>query len=76
MSSETIKEEVKSKYGEAARRVAGGATGSCCATTCCGADNDPITRDLYDDTQKGLLPEAAVVAIPLFWSNTRPLVLT
>src|SRR5947209_20495480 len=62
MSSEAIKEEVKSKYGEAARRVAGGGTGSCCATTCCGGDNDPITRDLYDETQKGLLPDAALQA--------------
>ncbi|HVH87081.1 MAG TPA: arsenite methyltransferase [Terriglobales bacterium] len=62
MSTETIKETVKSKYGEVARRVASGGSGSGCAPTCCGTDADPITRDLYNDAQKCILPDAAVKA--------------
>jgi SAM-dependent methyltransferase len=58
-----MKEVVKAKYGEAARRVASGEVGSCCnASACCGAEVDPITKDLYDDSQKGSLPDAAVKA--------------
>jgi len=52
-----VKEMVKGRYGEAARRVASGATCSCCDT-----DVDPVSRDLYDKTEKALLPEAAVTA--------------
>jgi len=58
----TIKDEVKTKYGEAARRVASGESGACCAPSCCGTQIDPITRDLYDSSQKSLLPDAAVKA--------------
>ncbi|PYY13556.1 MAG: arsenite S-adenosylmethyltransferase [Acidobacteria bacterium] len=58
----TIKDEVKTKYGEAARRVASGEFGACCAPSCCGTQIDPITRDLYDSSQKSLLPDAAVKA--------------
>jgi len=60
--TETIKEVVKSKYGEAARRVAAGESNSCCGAAACGADIDPITRDLYDVSQTGILPEQAVKA--------------
>ena len=43
----SVKDVVKEKYGEAARRVASGETNSCCgASVCCGTDVDPITRDL------------------------------
>ena len=64
---ETIKATVREKYGEVARRVAGGETGSCGATgSCCGAALatgwDPITSDLYDQVQTGSLPEQAVLA--------------
>src|SRR5438270_413288 len=62
MSTETVRETVKIKYGEAARRVTSGEAGSCCAPTCCGTEIDPITRDLYDDSQKSALPDAAVKA--------------
>lgn len=60
--TEAIKEVVKSKYGEAARRVAAGGSNSCCGAAACGTDIDPITRDLYDPSQTGLLPEQAVKA--------------
>ena len=62
MSIVTIKDEVKAKYGEAARRVSSGEPGSGCAPSCCGTEIDPITRDLYDASQKSLLPDAAVKA--------------
>ena len=57
-----IKEVVREKYGEAARRVASGQANACCgASACCGA-GDPITKDLYDSVQKNALPETAVLA--------------
>jgi arsenite methyltransferase len=58
-----IREVVMEKYGEAARCVASGVGSSCCgASACCGTDVDPITRDLYDESQKSGLPETAVLA--------------
>jgi arsenite methyltransferase len=60
--TDAIKEIVKSKYGEAARRVSAGGSNSCCGAAPCGNDIDPITRDLYDNSQTGILPEQAVHA--------------
>ena len=62
-----VKEIVKEKYGEAARRVLSG-TGlpaECCsATSCCdgsaAASCDPITSSLYGEDEAGLIPEAAL----------------
>jgi arsenite methyltransferase len=62
MSTSGIKDVVKEKYGEAARRVVAGAGNSCCGAAACGTDIDPITRDLYDAEQTGILPEQAVRA--------------
>jgi SAM-dependent methyltransferase len=63
MSDENIKEVVKEKYGEAARRVTEGSKGCGCGAawgdSCC---PDPITSNLYDAAQVGLLPETAVIA--------------
>ena len=60
--STSVKEIVRGKYGEAARRVASGEANSCCgASGCCGTE-DPITRNLYDETQKNALPDNAVLA--------------
>jgi SAM-dependent methyltransferase len=58
-----VKEIVKEKYGEAARRVAAGGSNGCCGASaaldgCC----DPITSNLYDASQTGILPEQAVLA--------------
>jgi ubiquinone/menaquinone biosynthesis C-methylase UbiE len=59
--STDVKQIVREKYGEAARRVAdGGDKGSCCGTSC--GCVDPITRDLYDSLTATELPEAAVLA--------------
>jgi hypothetical protein len=62
MSTESIKEVVKEKYGHAALRVASG------ASSCCGADSaldgccDPITSNLYDSQETTQIPEEAVLA--------------
>ena len=62
MSTE-VRQAVHEKYREAARRVATGEASSCCgASACCGDEIDPITKDLYDEPQKSLLPDAAVKA--------------
>src|ERR1039458_4542076 len=55
------KEEVKRKYGSAARAVAeSGSLAACCdpGLRCC----DPITTNLYSADDKGLIPEKAVLA--------------
>ncbi len=62
MPAPDLKEIVREKYGEAARRVKSANT-SCCgtapsATSCC----DPITSNLYDVGQAGEVPEAALQA--------------
>src|SRR5712691_1758870 len=63
MTTQSVKEIVKEKYGEAARRAASGSGNSCCgASACCGTDVDPITSDLYDEAQKSGLPQEAVLA--------------
>jgi SAM-dependent methyltransferase len=75
MSTQSIKDVVKEKYGQAARRVQIGgvrSSASADATTelaeCCGAPSgfesccDPITVDLYDAEQAGQIPDAALQA--------------
>jgi arsenite methyltransferase len=69
MSEANIKETVREKYGEAARRVSEG-TGlpaDCCAqTSCCEgsatASCDPITSNLYGEGQASEVPEEAMKA--------------
>jgi len=64
--SPDLKEAVREKYGEAAKRAAAGENSSCCdkSTRCGGAHDtsDPITSNLYDPAQTGSLPEGAVRA--------------
>jgi arsenite methyltransferase len=63
MNTLDVKETLKEKYGEAARRVATGQASSCCgASACCGTNIDPITSHLYDEGQRSGLPEHAVLA--------------
>ena len=58
-----VKDVVRQKYGEAATRVAQGATGACCGgAPSCGGARDPITSDLYDAAQSGEVPEKALLA--------------
>ncbi len=57
----TIQEQVREKYGSAARAVSqSGASQACCDTglRCC----DPITTNLYSIDEKALIPEKAVLA--------------
>src|SRR3984885_4584548 len=62
MANENIKDVVRTKYGEAARRVATGAASGCgCGTSlteCC----DPITSDLYAAGEVAELPKGGVAA--------------
>src|SRR6516164_1207724 len=56
-----VQEQVKQKYGSAAKAVAEqGNVQSCCdpGLRCC----DPITTNLYSDAEKALIPEKAVLA--------------
>jgi arsenite methyltransferase len=55
-----LKEAVKEKYGEAARRVNAGGSSCCGGSAGCGCD--PITSNLYDNAQTGSLPQEAVTA--------------
>ncbi len=64
-----LKEVVKEKYGEAARRVITGEglpTGCCSTTSCCegsaAASCNPITSNLYNASEAGQIPEAALKA--------------
>lgn len=61
MSDMNIKEVVKEKYGNAALRVTSGGS-SCCGAAPVGTSCDPITSNLYDATQAGQIPEAAMLA--------------
>jgi SAM-dependent methyltransferase len=63
MSGGDLKATVRERYAKAAREVAEGARTSCCSSTCCGGSaGDPITSDLYPDTETATLPEKAVLA--------------
>ena len=58
-----LKEVIKEKYGEAARRVVEGGTNGCCgASSALGSSCDPITSNLYDELQAGQIPEEALKA--------------
>ena len=59
-----LKEVVKDKYGEAARRVSSGGTNACCGASAALLDGscDPITSNLYDEGQAGQIPETALKA--------------
>ena len=70
-----VKETIKQKYGEAARRViqSKGLPADCCSkTSCCegsaAATCDPITSNLYDEAQTEQIPEKALNA-PLGCGN-------
>lgn len=60
-STANVQEQVKAKYGNAARAVsASGGVQACCdpGLRCC----DPITSNLYSAGEKGLIPEKAALA--------------
>src|SRR6516162_2815276 len=60
-SKASVQEQVREKYGSAARAVAqSGSVQACCdpGLRCC----DPITTNLYNADEQGLIPEKAVLA--------------
>jgi arsenite methyltransferase len=59
-----IKEVVKEKYGQAALRVTNKTGGSSCcgAAPASGLSCDPITSNLYDESQAQQIPEEAMLA--------------
>jgi len=61
MSDANIQEAVKQKYGEAARRVAEGGA-ACCGGGAALSGCDPITKNLYGDSEKVAVPAEAVAA--------------
>ncbi|HET7295508.1 MAG TPA: methyltransferase domain-containing protein, partial [Gemmatimonadales bacterium] len=63
MEDRTIKQAVREKYGQAARRALGGEAGSCGGAGSIGACGcDPVSADLYDPADTAALPEGAVLA--------------
>jgi SAM-dependent methyltransferase len=61
-TSVDIKEVVKEKYRQAALRVATGGSSCCGAASASGLSCDPITSNLYDESQAGQIPEEAMLA--------------
>lgn len=64
MSTENIKSVVQEKYGAAAKRAASGQGSSCCGTSPASALEgcDPITSNLYGESESSSVPEAAMRA--------------
>jgi 2-polyprenyl-3-methyl-5-hydroxy-6-metoxy-1,4-benzoquinol methylase len=63
MSTQTVKEVVREKYGQAALRVQSGAGNSCCGgASALEASCDPITSNLYDAAQEAEVPATALKA--------------
>lgn len=63
MSSENIKAIVQEKYGEAAKRASSGQKSSCCGGSAASLEGcDPITSNLYGESEAGAVPEAALRA--------------
>jgi SAM-dependent methyltransferase len=60
--SDTIKETVREKYGQAALRVLAGRGSSCCGAGAPGECCDPVTSNLYAPGDTAGLPESAVLA--------------
>jgi ubiquinone/menaquinone biosynthesis C-methylase UbiE len=61
MSDTTIQDAVKEKYGAAAKQVSAGKT-ACCGGGAELSGCDPITRNLYNESEKSALPADAVAA--------------
>lgn len=61
-STESVREVVREKYGQAALRVVAGQANGCCGASAALGGCDPITANLYDDNQTANLPEQALLA--------------
>lgn len=61
-SASELRTIVRANYAAAATRAGAGKKASCCGPDCCGADTDPITSNLYEQSQVSGLPAGAVLA--------------
>ena len=59
MTDTSIKEIVREKYGEAARRATAGGSSCCGGASAIAGAKDPITSNLYEAAQTLGLPAAA-----------------
>src|SRR4051812_34320000 len=60
---ESIRESVRAKYADRARRVTEGQNAETAASSCCSTSGcSPITSDLYGTDEVALIPEDAVRA--------------
>jgi len=62
MADRELKDLVKEKYGQAARRVTTGKTSSCCDTAVSRGAADPIASNIYGCRETADLPQDAVAA--------------
>jgi SAM-dependent methyltransferase len=62
MSSETLRDLVREKYGQAAVRAKAGGSSSCCGSAESGTTCDPITSNLYELTEAAEVPDLALRA--------------
>ena len=62
MTDNAIRDTVKEKYGQAAQRVLEGKQAECCASSCCGGSDDPVSANLYSLAETAVVPEGAVLA--------------
>ena len=62
-SGDGLREKVAERYGRLARGVlATDESGSCCGSTACAPEGNPITTDLYSDQETEAVPDNAIVA--------------
>jgi SAM-dependent methyltransferase len=62
MSSETLRDLVREKYGQAAVRAKAGGSSSCCGSAESRTTCDPITSNLYELTEAAEVPDLALRA--------------
>jgi SAM-dependent methyltransferase len=63
-TADTLRDEVRLRYAEAARSVAGGASASCGGGSCCAGEGSSADfgEALYTSEERGELPDAATLA--------------
>src|SRR5262245_13452303 len=63
MADQDIREIVRDKYGKAALKISAGGSSCCSPTSCAGEpSSDPITSNLYSESETAALPSGAVAA--------------
>jgi arsenite methyltransferase len=61
-SAEALREQVRSRYAEAARAAGTGSSATCGDGSCCDGKNTDFGEALYDSVQRDELPDAAALA--------------